>query len=298
LVPAQSKVIIFCGKGGVGKTTLSLSLALRLAQGGKRVVVVSSHPLPELAVAVSLEGMSEAMPEAARNLFVVHIEPRELLADLVRANFPSKWVADAVLGSQIYRNLIEIAPGLKEFQFLARLQQLAERKASGAPDFEALLWDAPSSGHFLSTLHAARNFETFLSGPLAAAGADLARFFSNAEHVTLLPVTTLEEMAVEETIEMCAKLDAEFGLKAQAVLMNLVSPLAMAAAAEVALLRSAADPALGFALDRAEAERARAEQLAAKVTSRRVAVERARHWSSDLDLLRQIGGSLEGLPGV
>ena len=85
MVPAQSKVIIFCGKGGVGKTTLSLSLALRMAEGGKRVVVVSSHPLPELAVAVSLEGMSEAMPEAARNLFVVHIEPRELLAELVRA---------------------------------------------------------------------------------------------------------------------------------------------------------------------------------------------------------------------
>ena len=38
----QSKIIVFCGKGGVGKTTLSLSMALRCAQNGKRVVVVSS----------------------------------------------------------------------------------------------------------------------------------------------------------------------------------------------------------------------------------------------------------------
>src|SRR6266436_3036785 len=194
----QSKIIIFCGKGGVGKTSLSLALALRFAQNGKRVVVVSSHPLVELAVAVSLAGLSEEFPTAARNLFVVHIEPRDLLADLVRKNFPAQWVADAVLNSHIYHNLIEVAPGLKEFQFLARMQQLAERTASGAPDYDLLLWDAPASGHFLGTLHAARNFETFLTGPLASAGGELARFFSNASRITLLPVTTLEEMRSEE----------------------------------------------------------------------------------------------------
>src|SRR6266404_5275089 len=244
----QSKIIVFCGKGGVGKTTLSLSMALRCAQNGKRVVVVSSHPLVELAVAVSLAGLSEEFPIAARNLFVVHIEPRELLAELVRKNFPSRWVADAVLNSQIYRNLIEVAPGLKEFQFLARMQQLAERTASGAPDYDLLLWDAPSSGHFLSTLHAARNFETFLTGPLAAAGADLARFFSNTAHITLHPVTTLEEMAIEETIEMCGKLEEEFSLRPVAVLLNLISPLGTAPAADIESLRRTDDPALRFAL--------------------------------------------------
>ena len=67
---AQSKIIVFCGKGGVGKTTLSLSMALRRAQSGKRVVVVSSHPLSELAVAVSLTGMADMFPKAASNLFV------------------------------------------------------------------------------------------------------------------------------------------------------------------------------------------------------------------------------------
>src|SRR5215467_5966150 len=165
-MPHQSKIVIFCGKGGVGKTTLSLSLALRSAEQGKKVVVVSSHPLPELAVGVSLEGIGAKFPTAAKNLFVIHIDPKELLADLVRKNFP-QWMADAVLKSHIYRNLIEVAPGLKEFQMLARLQQLAERTAAGAPNYDLLLWDAPASGHFLSTLHSAKNFELFLSGPLA-----------------------------------------------------------------------------------------------------------------------------------
>src|SRR6476469_3468357 len=103
----QSKIVVVCGKGGVGKTSLSLSLALRCAESGKKVVVVSSHPLPELAVAVSLSGLATEFPAAARNLFVIHIEPRELLADLVRKNFPSHWMAEAVLDSHIYRSLVE-----------------------------------------------------------------------------------------------------------------------------------------------------------------------------------------------
>jgi anion-transporting ArsA/GET3 family ATPase len=288
----QSKIIIFCGKGGVGKTTLSLSMALRSAERDKKVVVVSSHPLKELAVAVSLEGIKEAFPTASRNLFVVHLNPKELLADEVRKNFPSQWVAETVLNSRIYQNLIEAAPGLKEFEFLVRLQQLADRKAANAPDYDLLLWDAPASGHFLSTLHAARNFETFLSGPLASAGADLARFFSAASHITLLPITTLEEMAIEETIEMCAKLETEFAMKAATVLLNLVSPVAMAPEADVDVLWSNPDP-LHFALERGVVERERARYLRDKIPVAQVAVERAAGSTSDLDLLAQLGRSLD-----
>jgi anion-transporting ArsA/GET3 family ATPase len=291
--PQQSKIIIFCGKGGVGKTTLSLSLALRHAESGKKVVVVSSHPLKELAVAVSLDGIAEAFPTAARNLFVVHLNSKELLADEVRKNFPSQWVADKVLNSNIYQSLVEVAPGLKEFYFLVRMQQLAERKAAGTPDFDILLWDAPASGHFVSTLHSARNFETFLTGPLASAGADLARFFSGASHITLLPITTLEEMAIEEMAEMCAKLETEFALKAAAVLLNLVSPLAMASEADIDALRGRSDPALHFALERGIIERERAAYVAQKIPVAQVAVERARRWTSDLDLLAQLGRSLD-----
>jgi anion-transporting ArsA/GET3 family ATPase len=301
---SQSKIVIFCGKGGVGKTSLSLAFGLSHAAQGRKVVVVTSHPLPELAVSVSLEGLSTEEPVAAKNLFVVHLDPKELLADVVRKNFPLEWVARAILNSQLYRNLIEVAPGLKEFYFLARLQQLAERKvsASGAEalNYELLLWDAPSTGHFLGTLHAAKNFETFLTGPLASAGADLARFFSNAEGITVLPTTTLEEMAIDETVEMCDRLEREFHLHSTLVLMNLVSPLATAEGTQIERLQSSAqssnDAALRFAIERGLIERERTAQLTSKLNTPAFAIERARNWSTDLDLLRQLGQSLEKIP--
>jgi anion-transporting ArsA/GET3 family ATPase len=286
----------------VRKTTLSLALGLLHAAAGRKVLVVSSHPLHELGVAVSLEGLAKYDEKAARNLFVVHLNPKELLAEVVEKNFPVAWVARAVLESEIYKNLIEVAPGLKEFYFLARLQQLAERRAArgSTPDYDLLLWDAPATGHFLSTLRAARAFETYLTGPLASAGAELARFFSNAANVALLPTTTLEEMAIQETIEMCASLEQSYALKPTRLLLNLVSPLLAVPEHEVAhLSREAAassDGALQFAIGRALTERERAAALRGEFAVETLAVERVRRWSSDLDLLRQIGRPLSALP--
>ncbi len=287
--------MVVCGKGGVGKTTLSLAFGLKHASEGKRVVIVSSAPLDELAISVSLEGLGRRCPVAARNLFVVHLDPRELLTEVVKKHFPVPLLARTILNSSLFANLIAIAPGLKEFYFLARLQQLAERRrtAAGAdgPDYDYLIWDAPASGHFLSTLRAARAFETFLSGPLAAAGAELDRFFSNSANMQILAVTPLEEMAIAETIEMTQALQGDFGLQCTALILNLVSPLFSASEQEMTRLKTASEEsaAFRFALARGRSERARGAEVAAAIPAPQVTIPRIRHWDGDLDLLDQIG---------
>src|SRR6185369_10922101 len=92
------------------------------------------------------------------------------------------------------------------------------------------------------------------------------------------------EMAIEETVEMCAKLEAEFGIKAQSVLMNLVSPLATASEPEIDVLRQAEDPALRFAFERGLLER---ERAAERRGARTRLVERPRPAESDRAIARQ-----------
>jgi len=294
-VQQQSIITVFCGKGGVGKTTLALAHGLEQANRGRRVLVVSSHPLAELAIAVSLDGLNARYPVAAKNLFVVHIDAKVLLSEVVQKNFPVEWIANTVLKSSIYQNLIEVAPGLKEFYFLARMQSLAERTASGMPQYELLLWDAPATGHFLGTLDAARNFETFLTGPLASAGGELHRFFFNIGNISLITTTTLEEMAIEETEELCSKMAARFHLGPRAVLANMVSPLAAVDHKEVEPLNGG-DAGFRFALERGVMERERLRALQAKLGVRAFPVERARDFDNDLDLLARLGVELQKIP--
>jgi anion-transporting ArsA/GET3 family ATPase len=299
----QSRIVVVCGKGGVGKTTVSLALGLKHANEGRRVVIVSSHPVPELAIAVSLEGIATRFPAAARNLFVVHLDPRELLQKVVEENFPVQMVAQAILQSSIFRNLVEISPGLKEFYFLARLQQLAERRATAAgadgPDYELLIWDAPASGHFLSTLRSARAFEKYLTGPLASMGTEMDRFFSNSDNMRVLAVTPLEEMAIAETIEMTEALFQDFRLSCTALILNMVSPLVTASENDTKSLKVTPEssPAFRFAVDRGELERERAGELRTRITAPQIPIPRIREWNGDLDLLGQVGEWLD-LPSL
>jgi anion-transporting ArsA/GET3 family ATPase len=302
----SARLIIFCGKGGVGKTTLSLAFGLWNANRGRKTVVVTSHPLPELAVTVSLHGLKEKYPHAAANLFVVHIEPREELANKVRQQIPSPILAKAVLSSRIYQSLIEVAPGLKELAFLSRLRQLAERqpKEGITGDFDLLVWDAPATGHFIQTLKVSRNFDAYLSGPFAMAGRDMLQFFSNPGNIHLFPVTTLEEMAVEETIELCGQLAAELELQPSGVICNLASPLLAFAGSEYDRLCSqmleenpdAAD--LRFILDRHAIERALFRRLNACVGAPSHIIERKPGWSSDLELLMNLSEEMGKCLGV
>ena len=278
----QLPLTILCGKGGVGKTTLSLSLALRAALRGENALVVTSHPLEELAVSISLAGLKERFPQAREHLYVLHIDPREIINNTVRQKIPSDFLAEAVVSSHIYQSLVEVAPGLKELAFLGRLWALAQQRAPETEQrrYSLLVWDAPATGHFLQTLQVSRNFESYLSGPFATLGGALREFFASPENFAVIPITTLEEMAVEETVDLIATLKSSLGIGVGKVICNLASPLLAAPAEDFSALTES-DPNLRFIFSRQQVERKLFDHLHADVTGAFHIVRRqpARHRS-------------------
>lgn len=296
--PAQPKLTVFCGKGGTGKTTLSLAWGLWHSMAGRSVLVVSSHPLQELAVSISLHGLKERHPEAAANLFIVHIDPREILGNKIRQQIPSGFVAERILSSKLYQNVVEIAPGLKELALLARLRQLSEGKPLDDENrrFDLLIWDAPATGHFLQTLRVARNFHTYFSGPFAVLGKELAGFLSDSARIRIVPVAILEEMAVDETIELCRDLTNELEMPPAALICNLASPLlASPEDADPGIFSGSAAAGAGdcrFILDRLEIERRLFRKLDAAFEGMPAIIERVPDWDSELDLLESLANAL------
>ncbi len=288
---------IFCGKGGVGKSSLALAWGLAAAGSGKKVLVVTSHPLEELALSISLDGLSESDPEAAENLFVIHIDARRVLADMVRRQISSRMMTNAVISSRIYKSLVEIVPGLKELAFLSRLKDIAEGEEEAPHPYRYVVWDAPATGHFIETLKVTKSFELFLTGPFAVKAAAVAEFFSSIE-IDLFPVANLEEMAVEETIDLVSQVAKVAELQPNAVLVNLVSPAAFLSdrefeAFENSLQREVLNQeARRFISRRCQVEREQLAVLQSRIPCLCYPINRISQEGADLEFLMEIASQL------
>src|SRR5438093_13283100 len=72
------RIIVFTGKGGVGKTSVAAATALRIAHSGARTLVMSTDPAHSLADAYEAQ-ISPELTEIAPNLFGQQIDAQQRL---------------------------------------------------------------------------------------------------------------------------------------------------------------------------------------------------------------------------
>jgi anion-transporting ArsA/GET3 family ATPase len=287
-VPVE--LVVFCGKGGVGKSTLAVGTALALARAERRVLVVSSHPIEELALSLSLHGLEERDAAVASRFYVVHVDPLQVLESLVRSRVHPGRLADLLLGSRVYQSFVRVVPALKEFAFLWKLHELARVPPAGAKlPFEFLIWDAPATGHFLETLRASVNFESFFVGPLAEQGAAISEFFRTAR-LEIFPVCVAEEMSVDETFELIDSLRG-LAISPSAVACNLLSPVLGFRETGVSIPQTWG--ALGaFVEERSREEQHQFERLQGSARCTVIPVHRVTRDEADLDFLLRIAAEV------
>ena len=75
------RILLFTGKGGVGKTTVAAATALRCADSGRRTLVLSTDPAHSLSDAFDLPLDSRPMA-VAENLWGQQLDATERLEDV------------------------------------------------------------------------------------------------------------------------------------------------------------------------------------------------------------------------
>ena len=163
LVPLVSgrSIVICCGSGGVGKTTVSAAFGLEAARRGRRTCVVTIDPAKRLADALGLEALGNT-PHRIEGpwpgeLWALMLDPKGTFDDLVRRYASSPEQADGILANRIYRNLTGALSGTQEYMAMEKLYELAE---SG--DFDLVVVDTPPTRNALDFLDAPRRLTRFL----------------------------------------------------------------------------------------------------------------------------------------
>jgi len=165
----ETKIIICCGSGGVGKTTTSAALALRAAEAGRKVVVLTIDPARRLAQSLGvgeLDNTPRPVPKidttAGGSLDAMMLDMKNTFDDVVVAHStPEK--AEAILQNQFYVALSSEFSGTQEYMAMEKLGQLhSEAEANGRWDL--IVVDTPPSRSALDFLDAPEHLSSLLDG--------------------------------------------------------------------------------------------------------------------------------------
>ena len=230
--------LFFTGKGGVGKTSLACATAVKLANEGKRVLLVSTDPASNLSHVFEIEvGGREPMPVArVPNLDALNIDP-EAAAQAYRDRIVGP--VRGALPEQIVRRMEEELSGactteIAAFDEFTAL--LTSPRTKGG--YGHIIFDTAPTGHTLRLLKLPSAWSGFLNsssggasclGPLA--GLDKQRQQYQAAVQTLADATSTAIILVSRpqaaSLREAARTSAELallGVKNQRLIINGLMP--------------------------------------------------------------------------
>ena len=160
------RIVVCCGAGGVGKTTISAGLALLLAGEGARVAVVTIDPARRLAAALGMEGLSDearrvptAPADGGGELWALQLDAKATFDRLVAREAPDEAARDRILANRIYGHLSGAVAGAQDYMAVERLHELVE-----GGSYDAIVLDTPPSNNALDFLDAPARITRFIEG--------------------------------------------------------------------------------------------------------------------------------------
>ncbi|MGF6888487.1 anion-transporting ArsA/GET3 family ATPase [Nocardia sp. GAS34] len=190
-----ARVVVCCGSGGVGKTTTAAALALRAAEVGRKVVVLTIDPARRLAQSLGVSDLGNTpqrvplSPETRGELHAMMLNMRRTFDDMVLEHTtPDK--AEQIFANPFYQTVASSFGGTQEYMAMEKLGQLVGKK-----QWDLVIVDTPPSRNALDFLDAPKRLGTFLNGRMIrvimAPGRGVGRFVTGAMSLAVRGVSTI-----------------------------------------------------------------------------------------------------------
>jgi len=220
------RFVIVAGKGGVGKSTIAMSIALAAARSGRKTLLFQFggqelRPLPFGNAQVGTE-----IVELAKNLYAVRPTTTSGMREYALLKLKSRTAYKLVFENDFVQKLIHGIPGVNELIWLGKaFNHERERDKDGRALWDTIVLDPPATGHSLTLLQVPFVVRDAVpTGPFHREAEDTVRLLQDPLRTAVVLVTLAEEMPVNESIQLRMELEKRMRIPVAALCINGLFP--------------------------------------------------------------------------
>ncbi len=274
------RLLFVTGKGGVGKTTVAAALGLLAAEHGKRTLVAEVDAKGNLADFFEVGPTSFEPREVLPGLHAMTMHTEDSLKEYLKLQLKLPLVAKMGPLARTFDFVANAAPGVKEVLVVGKfLWEVRERH------YDIVVVDAVATGHVIAQLAAPQALRELVKvGLVREQTGWMLDLLGDPTITGAVIVASPEEMPVNETLELSARIKAETNVELAGVVVNRVLP-ELFGRGEEAVFERLREPGLASALSEAIGSPADRVLDAAElaVTLRRTRVEHLSRLREGLD---------------
>jgi anion-transporting ArsA/GET3 family ATPase len=277
----STRLFIVAGKGGVGKTTVTASLARMASLAGLDTLIVEVEGRSGLGEAFGRPGVFDyeeavlvpaGQPDHAGAVRARTLTPDDALTEYLDEHGMRR-ISRRLTKSGAIDVVSTAIPGVKDILVLGKVKQLERGGGdddSGPPDL--ILIDAPAAGHAVTFLQSAHGLlDAVRVGPIRTQAQEVVDMLTDPARCQVMLVTLPEETPVNELVETAYSLEDKVGIKLAPVVVNGLYPVLegldadpgeVARAAKISLTPAQAATLATAAAFRRQRQELQAEQVA------------------------------------
>jgi anion-transporting ArsA/GET3 family ATPase len=222
---SKARLHFVTGKGGTGKSTIAAALALTLAAGGRKVLLVEVEgrqgiaqlfdvpPLPYQELKIATAERGGQVNALAIDIEAAFLEYLDMFYNLGIAGKAMRRIGAIEFATTI-------APGLRDVLLTGKIKETVVRvDKSRLPVYDAIVVDAPPTGRIARFLDVTKAVSDLAKGgPVHSQSEGVVRLL-HSDQTAIHLVTLLEALPVQETLEAIEEL-AEMDLPIGSVIVN------------------------------------------------------------------------------
>ncbi|MBW2307523.1 MAG: ArsA family ATPase [Deltaproteobacteria bacterium] len=221
------RLIIITGKGGVGRSTLTASLAIVAARMGRRVLVVERAPVEQMSGFFGRPELGYDGGVLMSGIHAMNLDPQLAFREYMLTQVRLETVYRKLFENSIMRSFLHFIPGLNDLMCMGKVLELSNEieRDTHRRKYDVIIFDGPSSAQAVAMLQTPlRVARIARMGPIKKHSRAIAAFLEDPSQTALCVVTQPEELAIREAEELLKTTRNNLNISIGPVIANAIPP--------------------------------------------------------------------------